>query len=177
MKIRQGFVSNSSSSSFVIALPKDYKISDEDIEKIRNEIENYDCYFAYYEEIAETEGNTELLDEREKIQKMLESGNFKEPEEEEPVNDDIKNKDIVNGFEFLTTNGFLETDSYEYDFNSTPTPTLVAAVSIVEVLEDSILIDSLETASGGGCIINILADNYSNTEGMKLVKDSIKNEN
>ncbi len=38
MKIRNGFVSNSSSSSYVVCLPKNYKFTDEEMERIKKRI-------------------------------------------------------------------------------------------------------------------------------------------
>ena len=168
MKIRQGFVSNSSSSSFIVALPKTYEISEEEMGLIRECIEDYDCYFSYYEELAEEAGETELLDERERIQKMLESGNFEEPANEEPVNDDVKNADIKKGFEYLTTIGSLWTDDLGYETNDTPMN--VAAKAIIEVLKDKIIIGSLNTASDCGQILNVLADGYRDSAGINLIK-------
>lgn len=172
MKIRNGFVSNSSSSSFIIALPKSYKISDEEMANIRELMEDYDEYFDFYAELAESEGNTEILDEREKIQKMLDSGDFKEIEEVEPVNDNVKNADIQKGFEFLTTEGYFWKDEIYGDI-----PTFYAARAMVEVLYEKILIGTTNTASDAGQIINILADDFINSKGMIIVKESLLNEN
>ncbi len=171
MKIRSGFVSNSSSSSFVIALPKNYKITDEEMVEIRDLMEEYDGYFDYYSELAESEGNTELIDEREKVQKMLKTGNFEEEVEEvEPVNDDVKNADIKKGFEFLTTAGYFWSDEV-YD------PVEYAAKAIVEILNEKILVGSTETSSDAGQVINILADSFIKSKGMAIVKESLTNEN
>jgi len=41
MKIRQGFVSNSSSSSFVIAVPRDFEITDDIVTKLKEEVNKY----------------------------------------------------------------------------------------------------------------------------------------
>ena len=172
MKIRQGFVSNSSSSSFVIALPNSYTISDEEMSVIRDEMEDYDEYFSYYAEKAEADGHTEVLDEREKLQNMLDSGNFEEPEEVEPVNDDVKNADIKKGFEFLITKGYFWFD--ELDGNN---PALYAAKAIVAVLKDKITIGYLDTSSDAGQIINILASSYEDKKAMQLLKEHFKNEN
>lgn len=171
MKIRQGFVSNSSSSSFVIALPKSYKFSDEEMAEIRDQLEDYDGYFDYYGEIAESQGNTEVVDERERIQQMLESGKFEEVEEVEPVNDNVKNVDIQKGFEFLTTDGYFWHDEIHGDI-----PTLYAAKAIFEALMDKIVVTSTETSSDAGQVVNILADSYVNTRGSKLLREYIKNE-
>ena len=172
MKIRSGFVSNSSSSSFVIALPKSYKLSEEELKNIRNEIEDYDEYFSYYEKLAEDEGNTEIVDEREKVQKMLETGNFDDIEDVEPVNDNVKNADIKKGFEFLTTFGYFWSDEIYGDVTA-----LYAAKAIVKVLHDNIIIASIDTNSDAGQIVNILADDYINNKGMKKVKEVFTNEN
>jgi hypothetical protein len=40
MKSRKGFISNSSSSSFIVLLPKDFKIEDIDLSKYKEEAEN-----------------------------------------------------------------------------------------------------------------------------------------
>ena len=165
MKIRNGFVSNSSSSSFVIALPKDYSISDKEMAEIREQLEDYDEYFSYYEELAEEAGNTEVIDEREKIQMMLEGKAI--PEDVEPVNDDVKNADIKKGFEFLTTVGYFWSDE-------PCDPVEFAAKAIVEVLNDKIIVGSTETSSDAGQIVNILADDYINSKGMEMVKDNLE---
>jgi len=134
MKIRNGFVSNSSSSSFVIALPRTYKLSDEEMAEIREVIEDFDEYFSHYEELAEEAGNTEILDEREKIQQMLDTGKMPE-EDAEPVTDDVKNADIERGLAFLITDGYFWCDEIYGDI-----PALIAAKAIFEVLADKILI-------------------------------------
>lgn len=41
MKIRKGFVSNSSSSSFVVAITRDFKLTDEEVELFREGYEEY----------------------------------------------------------------------------------------------------------------------------------------
>jgi hypothetical protein len=164
MKIRNGFVSNSSSSSFIIALPKSYSISDEEMVVIRDIMEDYDEYFSHYEELAEEADNTEMLDEREKIQMMLDGKSI--PEYVEPVNDDIKNADIKKGFELLTTTGYFWSDEIYGDI-----PTQYAAKAIVEVLKDKIIVGSTKTTSDAGQIINILADEFVNSKGMQMVKD------
>jgi hypothetical protein len=167
MKIRNGFVSNSSSSSFVVALPKDYSLSDEEMAEIREMMEDFDEYFSYYEDMAEARGEIEMIDEREKIQMMLEGKAI--PEDVEPVTDDVKNKDIKKGFEFLTTTGYFWADEIDGDV-----PVLYAAKAIVEVLYNEIIIDSLETNSSAGQIVNILADGYINSKGMKKVKEFLE---
>lgn len=165
MKVRQGFVSNSSSSSFVIALPKTYIISDEEMAEIRETMQDYDAYFEHYEQIAEDAGETELLDERERIQKQLEAGKCEEMAEiEEPVTDKVMDADIQKAFEFLTTTGYFLSDEIYGDET-----TLYAAKAIVEVLNDKIVIGSTDTTSDAGQVINVLADDYINSEGMKLV--------
>ena len=171
MKIRNGFISNSSSSSFVIALPKNYVISDEEMAEIRDVMEDLDEYFSHYEELAEEAGNTEVLDEREKIQMMLD-GKWMPEEDVEPVNDDVKNADIKNGFELLTTEGYFWHDEIYGDI-----PTQYAAKAIFEVLADKITIGSTETTSDAGQIMNILADNFVNNPGMQILKESLLNEN
>jgi hypothetical protein len=168
MKIRNGFVSNSSSSSFVIALPRSYKLSEEELVEIRGAMEDYDCYFEYYEEIAEKQGETEVIDEREKIQQMLESGNFEEVEQVDPVNDDVMNADIEKSFEFLVSDGFFWTCSYNWDSHEIPLYT--AAKAIIDTLGDKIQVDSFDTSSEGGQITNILADAAINAPGMLIVK-------
>ena len=170
MKIRNGFVSNSSSSSFVIALPKSYKLSEEELEEIRDEIENHDCYFSYYEELAEEAGETELTDERERIEKMLQTGKMEE-EITDPVTDEIKNRDIQKGLEYLTINGCL----YE-DYNiwsNYEIPYLTAAICIARVLTPKTLVASFDTFSDGGQILNILAEDYVETAGMKILKKEL----
>lgn len=174
MKIRNGFVSNSSSSSFIIALPKSYTLSEEELSTIREEMEDYDCYFTYYEELAEEAGETELVDERERIQKMIETGKIEE-EITEPVTDKIKNTDIQKGFDYLTTNGYLWTESYNW--SGYEIPIFTAAVCIIEVLELKIKIASLTTCSENGQILNILADDYINSKGMGYIKEHFNNEN
>jgi hypothetical protein len=172
MKVRNGFVSNSSSSSFVVAIPKGYKLSDEEMSEIRAGLEDYDSYFSHYEKLAEDEGNTEVLDEREKIQKMLESGNFEEMTDDEPVTDDIKNADIANGLQYLKTDGVLWQDSEYWD----DVPASAAASAIVEVLHDKVIITSIDGPSGCGQTINILAESNLASTGMKLLKESLINE-
>ena len=166
MKIRQGFVSNSSSSSFVIALPKSYSISEEEMAEIRDIMEDFDEYFSYYEELAEAAGKTEMLDEREKVQKMLETGNFDEIEDAEPVTNDVKNVDIKKGFELLTTTGYFWSDEIYGDI-----PTQYAAKAIFEALRDKIVVASTSTSSDAGQIVNILADEYINSKGMEIIKN------
>lgn len=172
MKIRNGFVSNSSSSSFIIAIPKKYTLSDEEMSKIRDYLEDCDSYFSHYEELAEEAGNTEVLDEREKIQKMLESGNFEEMTDDEPVNDDIKNADIAKGLEYLKTVGELWQDSEGWD----NVPISAAAVAIVEELYSKTIITTIDGPSDCGQIINILAESNYDSTGMKLLKESLINE-
>ena len=173
MKIRNGFVSNSSSSSFVIALPKTYKFSDEEMEAIRDYIEEYDDYFYHYEEEAEAAVNTEILDERERIQKMLETGKIPE-EDVDPVTDDIKNADIQKGLEFLTTASSFWLDEPNWGVE---VPVHYAALAICEVLRDKIRIGSVEGGPDSGYqMINILSDAFKEKEAMKLVKESFINE-
>jgi len=184
MKIRQGFVSNSSSSSFVVAsssssfvvaLPKDYKFSEEELVSIRDYIEEYDDYFSYYAEKAEEAGETELLDEREKIQMMLESGKFSEEKEEtEPVTDEIKDADIQKGLECLTTTSSFWMGEPGWD---TEVPSYYAVLAIFEVLKDKISIGSIDVGPDRGSqILNILSTAFADTEAMKLVKDGVANE-
>ena len=173
MKIRNGFVSNSSSSSFVIALPKTYTFSDEEMEEIRGQIEDYDAYFSFYEEKAEEDGNTEVLDEREKIQKMLETGKMPE-ENDEPVTDDIKNSDIQKGLKYLTEVSSVWLDEPGWGIED---PTHYAAVAITKVLGEKIVIGTIEGGPDNGYqIINILSTAFEGKEAMKLVKESFKNE-
>lgn len=169
MKIRNGFVSNSSSSSFVIALPKSYVFSEDEMISIREQLEDYDSYFSYYEELAEQNGETEILDEREKIQKMLDTGQMPE-DDAEPVNDEVKNKDIQKGFEFLTTTGHLWTDDWIEG------PEGFAAKAIVDVLLEKIQVADFDVPSDCGSVINILSDSYIESNGMKLLKDFFTNE-
>ncbi len=174
MKIRQGFVSNSSSSSFVIALPKSYTFSEKEMTDIRAYIEDCDEYFTHYEELAQDAGKTEILDERERIQKQLDSGNFEEEADEEPVTDDIKNADIKKGFEFLTTVGSFWMDEPDWGMD---VPTHYAALAICEVIGDKIRIGSMEGGPDGGSqMINIQSTAFKETEAMKLVKESFINE-
>lgn len=175
MKIRSGFVSNSSSSSFVIALPKTYKLSEEEMEAIRNEIEDWDEYFSHYEELAQETGNTEILDEREKIQKMLDTGVMTE-EDSDPVTDEIKNADIQKGLEYLTTTSCIWMDElFDYDINI---PTWIAAKAIFYVIRDKVNIGSFEGgADGGQQVMNILSDAFKDKEAIKLIKESFINEN
>jgi len=174
MKVRHGFVSNSSSSSFVIALPKSYKFSDEEMEKIRNYIEEYDSYFEYYEEKAEDAGNTELLDEREKIQLMLDGKFTEEADQTEPVTDEIKNADIEKGLEYLTTVSTFWMDEPDWDIE---TPVHYAALAIFEVLGDKIQIGEIEGGPDNGSqILNILSSSFKDKGAITIIKESLINE-
>jgi len=173
MKIRNGFVSNSSSSSFVVAISKNYQLSEQELESIRYHMEDCDEYFSYYEEIAQKAGDTEMLDEREKIQKMLETGNFEEEESLDPVNDDVKNADIARGFEHLKKNGFIWTDSEEWFRGEIPVMT--AANAIIDVISDKVLVAKIDLGSGSfGTVINILAEN-NDKPGLEQIQDHYQN--
>jgi len=161
-------------STIIMALPKSYLLSDEEMAQIREGLESYDDYFGYYEEQAEKQGKTEVLDEREKIQQMLDSGNFEEVVEEDPVNDDVKNRDIAEAMHLLTTKGHIWCD-WENPFDSLPI--IIAADAITKTLHEKIIIRPINAcASNGGQILNILADEYINQPGMKLAKEFILDE-
>jgi hypothetical protein len=78
MKTRQGFVSNSSSTSFIIYLPKDFEVKDEDIGEIYEQ-QGMDCDYDECEKSVKKEI------------KLLESGGILY-EEEEPGAFTIINK-------------------------------------------------------------------------------------
>jgi len=174
MKKRNGFVSNSSSSSFIVALPKNYELSEEELEAIKEKMEDYDCYFSYYEEMAEEAGEIELMDERERIQKMIETG-VAEPEVTEPVTDEVKSQDIRKGLKWLTINGYIWKDSNEWQGQEIPIFT--AGMSIVNILMPKIKLAEIDQySSDTGQIINVLAD-VRYEEGLERIKEHFQNEN
>lgn len=74
MKIRIGLVSNSSSTSYVIAITRDFKLSDEQKQKL---FENYD---PYEEDQLEIEGIEELFQKT--VEKLCSSSQVWEEDDE-----------------------------------------------------------------------------------------------
>ena len=170
MKIRTSFFSNSSSSSYIIAFPRNYQFSEEELTEIKKDIKDTDYYFLRQKIFNSKQ---EFLTEAEKIQKMLATGDFSDGEF--ILTDDMINQDIQKAAEFLYNNGCFY--MYEdYGYNEKELAIRAISIRIMEVLNNKIIIGTINTGPDEGSIFNILAKENKNKQAFTLIKECI-NEN